>query len=326
MGTIVAVSVLIIILSFAAQIAWADPTPANPVDHSDKAIALQRDMRQLWEEHLLWTRIVIISVAGGLPDLSAASDRLMQNQVDIGNAIKPYYGNAAGEKLTSLLKEHISVAGEILVAAKAGDATKTEDAKRRWYVNGDDIAMFLSGANPTNWPLSTMKSMMNTHLDTTLDEATARLHGDWKADIAAFDTARMHVLMMADGLSAGIIAQFPDKFADTPDDPPAASVEVKMAGGFQPQKLTVSAGTMVKWVNTGGAPHTVTADMGNAVSGGPDSSTKFPNGITAGESYTWTVPANAKSGAKWYYHCTYHGSEGNGSSLGTGMSGVIIVK
>jgi hypothetical protein len=32
------------------------------------------------------------------------------------------------------------------------------------------------------------------------------------ADVAAYDVVHEHILMMADALSAGIIAQFPDRF------------------------------------------------------------------------------------------------------------------
>lgn len=211
---VAALCLLMISSGLAAQPALADMDQARMVDQSAKAIALQKEMRSLWEQHVLWTRMVIVSVAGNLQDTGVATDRLMQNQVDIGNAIKPYYGDEAGNKLTSLLRDHIGIAAELLLAAKAGDAAKTEDAKQRWYENGDEIAVFLSAANPKNWPLDTMKSMMKAHLDTTLDEALARLGGDWKADVIAFDKARMHVLMMADALSAGIIHQFPEKFCE----------------------------------------------------------------------------------------------------------------
>ena len=66
--------------------------------------------------------VFIISAAGDLPDKATATDRLLQNQVDIGNAIKPYYGDAAGDKLTALLKEHITTAAEVVTAAKANDS------------------------------------------------------------------------------------------------------------------------------------------------------------------------------------------------------------
>jgi type IV secretory pathway VirJ component len=88
---------------------------------STKETALHDAMRKLWEDHIIWTPVFIISAAADLPDKAAATDRLLQNQVDIGNAIKPYYGDAAGNQLTVLLKEHITTAAEIVAAAKAGD-------------------------------------------------------------------------------------------------------------------------------------------------------------------------------------------------------------
>jgi hypothetical protein len=55
--------------------------------------------------------------------------------------------------------------------------------------------------------------MMRTHLDQTLAEATARLKGDWAADIAKYEEVHLHILEMADTLADGIVTQFPDRFA-----------------------------------------------------------------------------------------------------------------
>jgi hypothetical protein len=174
--------------------------------------AFRNAMRMLWEDHITWTRLYIVSVAADLPDKDATAQRLLQNQTDIGNAIKPFYGTAAGEKLTALLRTHILTAADLLAAAKASDTTKVGDASKRWYANADEIAAFLSGANPKHWPVAEMKAMMRGHLDLTLTEATARLKGDWRADIAAYNGVHAQILKMADMLSDGIIRQFPGKF------------------------------------------------------------------------------------------------------------------
>jgi len=172
----------------------------------------QSAMRRLWEDHVIYTRLFIISDVENLADKSATADRLLQNQVDIGNAIKPFYGDAAGNQLTALLKQHILIAVAVLDAAKAGDQAALQKASTDWYANANDIAAFLSSANPKSWPLSTMQSMMKTHLDQTLQEAVDRLHGNYAADIQDFDAVETHILSMADGLSAGIVAQFPNDF------------------------------------------------------------------------------------------------------------------
>ena len=169
-------------------------------------------MRKLWEDHVTWTRLYIVSAAAGLPDAQATAGRLLQNQADIGNAIKPFYGDAAGERLTALLRQHILTAADLVTAAKAGNAADVQAASTRWYANADEIADFLSGANPGNWPRETMRAAMRHHLDLTLQEAQARLGGSWAADIAAYDAIHEHILGMADLLASGIISQFPQRF------------------------------------------------------------------------------------------------------------------
>src|SRR5512140_869167 len=158
-------------------------------------------MRKLWEDHITWTRLYIVSALADLPDKAATTERLLANQSDIGNAIKPFYGDAAGEKLTALLREHITTAAELVAAAKANDKAKQDDATKRWSKNADEIASFLSGANAKNWPPGEMKSMMHEHLNATTAEVVARLKSDWPADVAAYDTVHKQILEMADMLS-----------------------------------------------------------------------------------------------------------------------------
>jgi hypothetical protein len=198
-----------IALVFLALLASASTTQAMTMSAADK---LHSDMRKLWEDHITWTRLYIVSVAAGLPDKDATAARLIQNQVDMGNAMKPYYGEAAGTKLTELLKEHILGAADLLAAAKAGNQPEVAKQKTRWYKNADDVAVFLSGANPKNWPEATMKAEMKMHLDLTLKEALNRFAGKYAEDIKDYDEVHAHILKLADTLTNGITAQFPDKF------------------------------------------------------------------------------------------------------------------
>jgi hypothetical protein len=177
-----------------------------------KAVALRTDMRKLWEDHITWTRLGIISLETGTPDTDATVGRLLQNQTDIGNAIKPYYGNAAGNELTRQLRAHILIAAEVIAAAKAGDRAKLADAQTRWVKNADQIAAVLHSVNPRYWKLEAMKAEMHMHLDLTTQEAVARLQGNWAADVAAYDKVHQHILHMSDTLSAGIVKQFPARF------------------------------------------------------------------------------------------------------------------
>jgi hypothetical protein len=185
--------------------------------HKTRAISrsefrLRNDMRKLWEDHVTWTRLAIISLTTASPDTQATVGRLLENQADIGNAIKPFYGRAAGNQLTALLRQHILIAADLIAAAQAGDQGKLAEAQARWQANADQIATFLSKANPRAWKLGPTRAMLREHLKLTTEEAVARLQGNWGADVAAYDKIHRQALHMADMLSAGIVEQFPRRF------------------------------------------------------------------------------------------------------------------
>jgi hypothetical protein len=182
------------------------------VAQSEAAATLKQDMRKLWTDHVVWTRDYIIAAIAGQPDAKAAADRLLKNQEDVGNAVAKFYGAPAGQQLTTLLKEHITIAVDLIKAAKAGDKGAQQQADSRWQQNALQIADFLSKANP-NWPKATLTDMMKKHLSTTTNEVVARLNKNWEADVRAFDEVYEHILHMADALSDGIVKQFPSKFS-----------------------------------------------------------------------------------------------------------------
>jgi hypothetical protein len=177
-----------------------------------KVVALHEGMDKLWTDHVIWTRLVIVDFFGKRPDLKPDLARLLRNQAEIGNAIKPYYGAAAGNKLSALLRTHIMQAVPVLTAAQNGDKAALKKALETWYANAHQIAAFLNNANPANWPAAATTKMMNTHLKLTTNEAVAHLTGQWRADIAAYDRVRAEILMMASTLADGIVKQFPNRF------------------------------------------------------------------------------------------------------------------
>ena len=220
---LVAVAATSLVL-WASSSAFAEPaamrhssTAVAPVVSlsAERQITFRNAMGKYWEDHITWTRLYIISALDDSPDLAATTQRLLQNQVDIGNAIKPYYGDAAGDQLTALLNDHILIAADVVAAAKAGRGDALNQHMTRWQANADQIGDFLGTANPDNWPATEMKAMMREHLDLTTAEVVARLNNDWTGDIAAYDKVHLHILVLADTLTNGIVAQFPAMFEDT---------------------------------------------------------------------------------------------------------------
>jgi len=196
----------------------AAPTPvtttqpvAAPKLYSQSELDAQMQWRQLWTDHAVWTRMYIIESLNNSPGADAAAARLLKNQEDIGNAIKPYYGDAAGTQLTALLKEHILIAVAIINDVKAGNTAAQAADETNWTANADEISVFLANANP-NWPVADVKDLMHMHLSTTKAELVARATKNYPADVQAWDAVYTHILKMSDAISGGVIKQFPDKF------------------------------------------------------------------------------------------------------------------
>lgn len=174
-------------------------TPAQLAQHDT--------WRSLWEQHVAWTRMTIISAVFGLPDLQVTSTRLLSNPTDMGNAMKPFYGDAIASGFTALICKHLLIAMDLVSAAKKGDTATAAAAEKAWYANADDIAVYLSGINP-NWPQNVVRDMLYTHLSLTKAEAVAMLTGDYQKSVDLYDEIERQALGMADAISSGISKQF----------------------------------------------------------------------------------------------------------------------
>ncbi|RXZ81966.1 glycosyltransferase [Paenibacillaceae bacterium] len=203
--------IAIIVMPMTAQAAesvWA--RSAKECLHSPQ-VKLNQELRKLWSDHVIWTRNFIVSDLADLEDKEKTLGRLLKNQQDIGNAIKPFYGEDAGNKLAGLLREHILIAGKVIDAAKSGNQGDLEKYNKEWFQNADSIAKFLSSIN-SNWSEKELRNILHTHLKLVTEDVVARLGKNWDADIVAFDTNLNHMLMLADVMSEGIIKQFPEQF------------------------------------------------------------------------------------------------------------------
>ena len=186
-----------------------DPPPAQGVSRNE--VALREALRKLWTDHVAWTRMAILSAASDAPDLQPVTARLLRNASDMAEALRPYYGEAAAAQFGRLIHDHLSIALQLVAAAKAGNTQAVQELDKTWEANADQIAQFLDSINP-NIRRDEFRKMLGTHLALTKEEAMARLRHEYARDIALYDAIVGQALGMADYMAAGIVQQFPDAF------------------------------------------------------------------------------------------------------------------
>ncbi len=194
-----------------------DNTSTDPVlakaqsTYNAKTLELRTGMRFLWAQHMEWTYAAVTAYYTTTRDYEAAANRLLQNQDDIGNAIKAFYGDEAGDALAKLLREHIVAVVEVMTAAKRIDHKGLDEAINGAYANAQEIGDFLATANKY-WSRDFARDMLKTHIDQTLVYATFIQQEEFAEGINAYGQAEEHMMMLADALSDGLIAAFPDMF------------------------------------------------------------------------------------------------------------------
>lgn len=189
------------------------PNSNSPSNYwmSMNQVNLLKNMNLAWIEHILWTRMFLISVAENLNDLAPTKARLLENPKDIANVFRKYYGNNIANTIEKLLTEHLVIGGDLIVALKNGNQKLAQELNTKWYKNADDMADAFSSINPF-FSRKEMQNMLYEHLRLTTDEVSARLKKDYAADIKAYDAVQKEILKMSEFFVNGIVRQFPNLF------------------------------------------------------------------------------------------------------------------
>ena len=177
-------------------------------------VNLLEQMNSVWEQHIMWTRMLLISIAENLKDLEATQVRLLRNPKDIADVFRSYYGNNVASQIEKLLTEHLVIGKNLIVALKNNNQKEAMELNKKWYQNADDMAEAFSSINPF-YPKEEVRKMLYEHLKLTTDEVNARLRGDYVADINAYDMVQKEILQMSRFFVHGIVRQFPNLWFNT---------------------------------------------------------------------------------------------------------------
>jgi hypothetical protein len=186
----------------------------NPATWTPKATELRLAMRNLWEDHIFWVRNVVLTTKLG--DTAAAKveeEQVVKDAREIANAVIPYYGKDAGNKLFNLLAAHYGAVKDCMNAVYSGNKEAKNVAMDKMNKNADEIATFLSSANP-NWPKAALLSALAAHAGYHMAEIDAINAKDFPSEAKTWGAMKAQVDGIADTLTEGLVKQFPQKFGE----------------------------------------------------------------------------------------------------------------
>jgi hypothetical protein len=193
--------------SLAAEHARSEAKPEQVIRVND----LDAAMRDLWVGHIFWVRNVALTTKNGDTEgVKVAEGKAVENAKAIAGAISPFYGQAASDKLFTLLAGHYGAVKEYAVASYANNEGGKEAALGKLTSNASEIATFLSGANPY-LPKETLVSLLAAHGGHHVAQINAITAKDFAEEAKVWDTMKGHMYVIADALTNGLAKQFPKK-------------------------------------------------------------------------------------------------------------------
>ena len=211
-----AVTLLALLLGIFVLLSGPSAFAAKKVAHaplSPKAVELKLALRDLWVGHIFWVRNVVLETkAGDTEAAKVAEGKVVEDARAIADAIIPIYGKEAGDKLFGLLAGHYGAVKGYMTVAFAGDEGAKGAAVDKIKANAEEIAAFLSSANPKNWPKDALMGLLMAHGAHHIAQINQINGKDLAAEAKTWDDMKSHIYMIADALADGIVKQFPKKF------------------------------------------------------------------------------------------------------------------
>ena len=162
-------------------------------------VDLKSSLRKLLTDHGVYTVFVLKSIVDGNKDTKVFLDRLLANQKDIGDQLKPIVGNNKGNEVTAVLTEHIKLAGNVITAAFKNDPTLNMKIETL-FANSDEVAATLTSLNPEALPYELTQSTFHIHNQFVIDMTVARIKGDYLREQKLYDAYYNELLVLSDAI------------------------------------------------------------------------------------------------------------------------------
>lgn len=164
-------------------------------------VNMKEAFRKLFTDHACYTVFVLKGIIDKNDSVTVFLNRLLDNQKDIGDQLKPIIGEENGNRVTDLLKEHIRLAGEVIKSISAKERSKLLNEKIAVLLdNGDEFSRFLSSLSPDKLPEREMIDMFERHNSFVKDMAIARRNKDYLEEQKLYDAYYNEILEMSDAI------------------------------------------------------------------------------------------------------------------------------
>jgi hypothetical protein len=184
----------------------------KPAALSTKTVQTGAALRDLWVGHVFWVRNVVIATFAKNDEAAKASEQqVVANAKAIAAAIEPFYGAGAKDALFKLLAGHYGAIKAYLVATAAGDGPGQAGATEKLTKNAEEIAAFLSKANP-NLPKDDLNGLLLAHGSHHIQQIQQLKDGQYAAEAQTWDNMKSHMYVIADALTQALAKQFANKF------------------------------------------------------------------------------------------------------------------
>lgn len=162
-------------------------------------VDLKSALRKLFTDHAVYMVFLLKGIVDLTSDTQVFLTRLLRNQVDIGDQLKPIIGTDNGNKVTAVLTKHIKLAGSVITAETENDRNLNLIIQDL-FTNSADVAQVLSSLNPQLLPYAATKQMFDIHNQFVIDMTVARINGDFNREQQLYDGYYNEILAMSDAI------------------------------------------------------------------------------------------------------------------------------
>jgi hypothetical protein len=210
---VLAATVVSILLGLSTNVFAHESMPQHvPASGNQKVIKTDAALRDLWLGHAFWVRAVVVeTLSGNEAAAAAAEDEAVSNAKQLAASMEPFYGRAAADQTFKLLVGHYTAVKQYLLATRSHSATRQDSARQAMFKNADEIAVFLSGANP-NLNIDALRGMLLTHGAHHVTQIQQIADRKYAQEARTWEAMKNHMYGIADALTFAIAKQFPAKF------------------------------------------------------------------------------------------------------------------